>query len=181
MTTDTVEEQTIEQERFIPWDEIKALWCDGETSRTLASRFNVSESGIRNRAMRCQWPRAKPTVVKRVAQRATEKAVRQELERNGPAIAKAAKEEIRRCLDASRALGETFVQQALRRAETCEDGHASSIASLGKAGVSVWRESVGLSNSGDGANPTALNVHVVLRRDGGAMLPVSAEQPTIDV
>jgi hypothetical protein len=181
MMANTVQEQTVERKPVTDWQSVCNAWCNGESSVALSARFGVTESAIRTRAQRYGWQRIDKVSVKQKSTLFAQRTLKQALKEQAPLIKAAAKAQVQECLEITRDLGRTLATEAMRRATQCEDGHASSIASMAKAGVGIWRESVGLSNSGDGANPTALNVHVVLRRDGGAMLPVSTEAPTIDV
>jgi len=184
METAELSEQVVEHERSIDWSAIRDAWCNGASSTSLAAIHGISDGRIRQKAMRGGWSRKVTEDVHKTAKKLTQIAVSQELKRIAPEIARQSKESVNRVLAKSLELGERMMERSLERVTQCDDRSASSIAQLGKSGVSIAREALGLSTSGERESSVALNVHLVLRGDSQAnhALPVGpVEPPAIDV
>lgn len=185
----------------VPWSEIQGRYVSGETPAKLAETFastGVTIAAIRKRVVRERWvlsPNRIPAESEARAMKAVDRAIAQEVKKHSGTIKRHAKEAVEKCEAKSLELAESFVSQAAMRIKGCKDGDLSSVASVGRTGVDVWRTTLGLnSTSASGSMHSAIAINFVLRGQGPAVsaetlrqshetLPetTAPEQPPIDI
>lgn len=147
----------------IDWQAIKEGWASGATALQLSELHGATVSNIRSRACREKWPSPRPSMRKDVVKRAAQKAVNKALTQVAKRLEVDAARSVEACIDESITLGRQFMQRAKEAVASTEDGNLSSVATLGRTGVDLWRKSLGLDATGASSVSCAIQFNFVAK------------------
>lgn len=163
-----------------PWPAIQKAWCDGESSKSLAAKFGVTESAVRMRAQRGKWAKGLAKAVKEGSAKAVNRVVRQHVALIKPEIQRQASAAVRECIRETMDGAKEFVTDARSRLKGASNRDVSSIATQFRTGVDKWREALGLGSVGEpGSGGVTIACHSV--HLGIEEREQIAESPAVDV
>lgn len=161
----------------IPWDEIKARYLSGEKPSVLAEKYafsGISLANLRKRIVTGKWaaqPGRIPIEAKAEVDRSVKKVINQEIRKHAGTIKQHTKAAVEKCEAAALAMAQEFVNKATEKVRTAETKELSSVATLGRAGVDIWRTTLGMNATGSAGGTSAISVSFVLKGQGPAFSP----------
>lgn len=159
----------------VPWDEVRRWYVtEGVTAGEIVTRLlardirGVTEASIRQRAKRQRWitvslGESAVRMAEKTALTIAQRIARQEVANHSSQIKAKAREAIERCEAATLTMAEEFVSRAIQEAGRADVRELSSVASIGRAGVDVWRTSLGLNSTSSGSTSSAISISFVLK------------------
>ena len=150
----------------VDWKAIEGEWSQGVTSDELSQRFFIPSATIRKRASRCKWTTTRITYNKSVIEKATQVAVKTAVTRAAARIERDVETSVDQCIKETIELGKAFMSRSKDSVTDLKNDDLSGIATLGRAGVDLWRKSLGMDVTGSTSSGCGISFSFVMRADG---------------
>lgn len=168
----------------VDWSAIEKGWTEGATATQLAALHGSTASNIRSKALRKGWLAKNKSATKSVIAKAAKVSVNRAVAKASKRIDAQVADTVEACIRESIELGKAFMQRAKTSVESVEDGNLSGVATIGRAGVDLWRKSLGMDATGSTGATCGISFSFVMRPECNATVqqfgPSTSQPVTID-
>lgn len=155
----------------IDWQAVRVSWDAGIPVNEIAASHGVLSQTIRARAHKQCWKPRQLSPERSIIDRAAQVAARTAVKRASKRIEARMQTTVDQCVDESVSIAQKLLRESSRRLSDVSDANISGVATAARAGVDIWRKSLGLDATGSAGMACAISFEFTTRSPDNGIAP----------